>query len=139
MARKASTRVVFNRRALDVVDLALADGLEEVARTVVEDADVPDATPYGSGLVVRGGWLVYAGSKKVGGGSKDGRQPKKPRAFRVAGSRIIQAMAGFSFPGRFLETGTSKMSARPFLTPSRNRVIPHAASIMKPAVRRRLG
>lgn len=138
MPRKPSTRVVLNRAALHEVDLAVADGLEEVVRTVVEEANVPDAAPYGSGLVVHGGWLVYAGADKVGGGSLDGRQPKKPRAMRVKGSRQIQAWAGFSFPGRFLEAGTSKMSARPFLTPSMTRTAPHAASIMKPAVQAKL-
>jgi len=138
MARKVNSRVVLNRAALNEVDLAIADGLEEVVRSVVEAAQPPDAAPYGEGLVTHGGWLVYAGSKKVGGGSLDGRQPKKPRAFRVAGSRMIQAIAGFSFPGRFQEAGTAKMAANPFLTPAAGRVVPHAPQIMKPAVSRRL-
>jgi len=139
MARKPSTRVVMNRAALHEVDLAVADGLEEVVRTVVENAQPPDAPPYGSGLVAHGGWLVYAGAEKVGGGSLDGRQPKKPRAFRTKGSGQIQAIAGFSFPGRFQEAGTAKMRANPFLTPSASETIPHAGPIMQPAVRRRLG
>lgn len=138
MARRTSSKVILNRAALNEVDAAIADGLEEIVKTIVEDAQPPDASPYGEGLVTRGGWLVYAGSKKVGGGSLDGRQPKKPRSFRVAGSRMIQAIAGFGFPGRFQEAGTSKMAANPFLTPSMNRTTPHAASIMAPAVRRRL-
>ena len=138
MARKASSRVVMNRAALNEIDLAIAEGLEEVVRTVVENAQPPDAPPYGSGLVAHGGWLVYAGANKVGGGSLDGRQPKKPRSFQVKGSRQIQAIAGFSFPGRFQEAGTAKMRANPFLTPSAAEVTPHAPSIMKPAVQRRL-
>lgn len=139
MARKPSTRVVMNRAALDEIDLAVADGLEEVVRTVVENANPPDATPFGAGLVTHGGWLVYAGANKVGGGSLDGRQPKKPRSLRVKGSHQVQAIAGFSFPGRFQEAGTAKMRANPFLTPSATEVTPHAPSIMAPAVRRRLG
>lgn len=138
MARKPSTRVVMNRAALNEVDLAIADGLEEVVRTVIETAQPPDAPPYGEGLPAHGGWLVYAGANKVGGGSLDGRQPKKPRAFRVAGSRQIQAIAGFSFPGRFQEAGTAKMRANPFLTPAAAETMPHAPAIMKPAVQRRL-
>jgi hypothetical protein len=138
MPRKPSTRVVFNRAALNTVDLAVAEGLEEVVRTVVESANPPDAAPFGAGLVTHGGWLVYAGANKVGGGSLDGRQPKKPRAFRVKGSRQIQAIAGFSFPGRFQEGGTAKMRANPFLTPTASSVVPHAPAIMKPAVSRRL-
>jgi hypothetical protein len=139
MARKPSTRVVMNRAALRTVDLAVADGLEEVVRTVVETATPPDATPYGTGLVTRGGWLVYAGADKVGGGSLDGRQPKKPRSLRVRGSGQIQAIAGFGFPGRFQEAGTAKMAAQPFLTPAAAATIPHAPAIMKPAVKRKLG
>jgi len=138
MARKPSTRVVLNRAALNTVDLATAEGLEEVVRTVVETARPPDAPPYGQGLPAHGGWLVYAGAKKVGGGSLDGRQPKKPRGFRVQGSRMLQAIAGFSFPGRFQESGTAKMAANPFLTPAASATVPHAPSIMKPAVQRRL-
>ncbi len=138
MARKPSTRVVLARAALDKVDLAIADGLTEVVRTVVEEAQPPDAAPFGQGLVTRGGWLVYAGPKKVAGGSIDGRQPKKPRSFKVAGSRLIQAIAGFGFPGRFQEAGTAKMAANPFLSPVVARVAPHAAQIMAPAAKARL-
>jgi len=129
----------MNRAALHTIDLAIADGLEEVVRTVIESAQPPDAPPYGAGLPAHGGWLVYAGGQKVGGGSLDGRQPKKPRALRVKGSDQVVAIAGFSFPGRFQEAGTAKMSANPFLTPALNEVAPHAASIMGPAVRRKLG
>jgi len=128
----------MNRAALDKIDLAIADGLEEVVRTVVETATPPDAPPYGAGLVAHGGWLVYAGANKVGGGSLDGRQPKKPRALRVKGSDQIVAIAGFSFPGRFQEAGTSKMAANPFLTPAMNETVPHAGAIMKPAVQAKL-
>lgn len=138
MARKPSARVVFNRAALNELDLAIADGVTEVVRTVVEAADVPDAAPIGQGLVSRGGWLVYAGSKKVAGGSIDGRQPNKPRSLRVGGSHQIQGIAGFTFPGRFLETGTANMAAEPFLTPAMAATVPHAPAIMAPAVRRHL-
>lgn len=123
---------------MNTIDLAIAEGIEEVVRTVVETATPPDASPFGTGLVTRGGWLVYAGAKKVGGGSLDGRQPKKPRAFRVSGSRQVQAIAGFGFPGRFQEAGTAKMAANPFLTPSMSQTMPHAPQIMKPAVQAKL-
>lgn len=138
MARKPSTRVVLNRAALAELDLALAEGVEEIVRTVIEVANPPDATPFGVGLVTQGGWLVYVGSKKVGGGSLVGLQPKKPRAFRVAGTEGIVAIAGFGFPGRFQETGTTNQPARPFLTPAMLEVASAAPEIMRSVVGPRL-
>lgn len=138
MARKPSARVVLARSALDRVDLAVADGVTEFVRTVIEVAEPPDATPYGEGLVTRGGWLVYAGPNKVAGGSLDGRQPKKPRALRVRDSHQIQGIAGFGFPGRFQEHGTATQAAQPFLTPVVVELAPHAPAIMAPAAAERL-
>lgn len=138
MARKPAARVVLNRAALDSLHLALAEGIEEVARTIVETAEPPDATPYGVGLVDSGGWAVYAGSKKVGGGSLDGTQPNKPRAFKPLPTGIT-GIAGFGFPARFQETGTVSQPARPFLWPSAMRVAGSAPEIMKSIVGPRLG
>ncbi len=132
--RKRSSRVVMNRKSVDQVRLAVADGALAIARTIVEEADAPDETPFGEGLVQRGGAIVYIGAKKVGGFGLDGRQPKKPRAIRVRGKTDeILAVGGYSFPARFQEFGTIHQPARPFLTPSMNRVIPRAAGIMRQA------
>jgi len=139
MARKPSARVVLNRSKLDELHLALAEGVEEVVRTIVETADPPDATPFGQGLVTQGGWLVYDGPRKVAGGSLVGLQPKKPRGFRVAGTEGITGIAGFGFPARFQETGTVHQPPRPFLWPAAIRVKGVAADIMRTAVRSRLG
>ena len=138
MARKPSARVVLNRSALTEVGLALVAGVEEIARTIVETAEPPDATPFGEGLVTQGGWLVYDGSKKVAGGSLSGLQPKKPRSFRVKGTVGITAIAGFGFPARFQETGTSDQPAKPFLTPAAVRVKEVAPAIMRDTVGPRL-
>lgn len=135
MARKISAKVILNRRALAKMEAGVADGVEEVTRTIVETATPPDATPYGVGLVDAGGWIVYVGGKKVGGGSLGGRQPKKPRSVRVPSSGII-GIAGFGFPGRFQEGGTSHHAAQPFLTPAAERVVPHAPEIMRDAMKR---
>jgi len=136
MARKASARVVLNRQALSEVHLALAEGVEEVCRTVIETADPPDAPPYGEGLVKGGGWLVYADSKKVGGGSLQGTQPKKPRAAALIAG--ITGIVGWGFPGRFLETGTSDTAAQPFFTPAAMQTAEHAPEIMRGVVGPRL-
>lgn len=135
---KTNARVVMNRKALDEVQLAIADGMEAVCREIVKTARPPDATPFGEGLVTRGGWLVYNGSKKIAGGSLDGKQPKKPRAMTVRGQRGISAIAGFGFPGRFQEMGTVNHSAQPFLWPAFEAVADDIPRIMKPAVVARL-
>jgi HK97 gp10 family phage protein len=129
--------VVLNRAALDELHLALADGVEAIARTIVETADPPDATPFGVGLVTQGGWAVYSGSKKVAGGSLGGAQPQKPRAFRTVPGAIT-GFAGFGFPGRFQETGTVHQPARPFFTPAVLAVKARAAEIMASVVGPRL-
>lgn len=134
MARKPSARVVLSRAALDELHLALADGVEEIARTIVETARPPDASPFGQGLVTEGGWLVYAGPRKVAGGSLRGLQPKKPRALKVAGTAGIVGIVGFAFPARFQETGTVHQPARPFLMPAAVAVKDVAPDIMRSAV-----
>lgn len=118
MARGPSTRVVLNRSRFEELALAIADGLGDWARGVIESANPPDAAPFGEGLVTRGGVLVYIGDKKVGGWGTDGRQPKKPRAFRVKGTTAIHVVAGFGFPAMFQEFGTINHGAQPFLTPA---------------------
>ncbi|MCC6619467.1 MAG: hypothetical protein IT341_10575 [Chloroflexi bacterium] len=138
MARKPSARVVMNRAALDEVRLAVADGALAVGEAVVREADPPDATPFGAGLVTNGGWIGYVGDKKIGGGGLDGKQPKKPRTFRVRGTQRIQIIAGFGFPGRFQELGTVNHPAQPFFTPAMNRVLPRTSELMRPATQARL-
>lgn len=129
MARQRNARVKLNRKAIDGVRLAIADGAHEIARTIVMEADPPDATPYGAGLVTNGGTLVYVDGRKVDGWALDGTQPRKPRGARTPKGAIV-AVAGFGFPARFQELGTVRQPARPFLAPARDRVAARAASIM---------
>jgi len=136
MARGPSARVVMNRRALNEVELAIADGIVDLGQAIVEAANPPDATPYGKGLVTRGGVLVYYGPNKVGGWAIDGKQPKKPRAFRVL--QGISAAIGFGFPGRFQEFGTVKMGAQPFFVKAFNAVGRLSSQVMRPTVSARL-
>lgn len=135
MARRPSTRVVLNRASLDQVDVAVADGLSAVSAAVLVDADPPDQTPYGVGLVRNGGYLTYVRDKKVGGFGLDGRQPRKPRAVRVKDSTDLQTIVGYGFPGRFQQLGTLRQPAQPFIhVPSR----PHIVSILQAVVPLRL-
>jgi len=131
---KPSARVVLNRKMLRTVQIAIADGLFEVARTMIEETHAPDAPVYGEGLPRQGGALAYVGDKKVAGWGLDGRQPKKPRAYKVRGQGAITAIAGWGFPARFNEQGTINQPARPFFEPTVNRVSGHVADIMRPIV-----
>jgi len=139
MARGGS-RVTLNRQALSALELGIADGLGELGRTIVETAEPPDAEPYGVGLVTSGGYLVFAGSKKVDGWHQEGRQPKKPRAARGSlRERIITLFVGWGFPGRFQEHGTIHHDPQPFARPAVRQVLPQAQEIVREGVAGRLG
>lgn len=126
MARKP--RMVLNREALHQVDLAMAEGLEAVALEVLSIADpnVPDAAPFGEGLIERGGHLTYVDGKKVGG---DSRVNRKPRDFKVRGQGVAVA-AGYTFPAKFNEIGTVHQPARPFLTPAVMSVVGNQGAVV---------
>ena len=138
MARGPSSRVLLNRKVIDQMLVAVADGASELARTVVEVAEPPDATPIGAGLVTSGGYLTYVNGGKVDGWGQDGKQPKPPRAAKVRQGVGVVSVVGFGFPGRFQEFGTVHHAAQPFLTPARDRVMPQASSIIVPIVRSRM-
>lgn len=132
--RGPSSRVVLHRAKFQKLTLAIADGMGALAQTIVEEAQPPDATPYGEGLVTRGGALVYLAGKKVFGWGQDGRQPRPPRAARVSRFKII-GIAGFGFPARFQERGTVRQPARPFFWPTVMRVVPRTTAIIGRHVR----
>jgi hypothetical protein len=132
------TRVELNRKALNDIAGAFADGVFDVGKAIITVADPPDATPYGEGLVTRGGVLAYHGPKQVGAWSLSGKNPKKPRKVKVkmeAGN--IFAIVGFGFPGRFQETGTINHPAQPFLTPAVDASDPRAVldRVVRPRLR----
>lgn len=135
MARES--RLVLNRKAFDWIDLANADGLFAVAQKVIEVAHPPDAPPFARGLVEGGGAVAWLGSKKVATTTIGGRQIAKPRGLKV-GTGEVAAIAGFGFPGRFVELGTVDTPAEPFLTPAVNAVAPNAEVLISKATKRRL-
>lgn len=138
MARKPSARVVLNRNAIHEMLLAVADGASELARTVIDVAEPPDATPIGAGLVTSGGYLTHVNGQKIDGWGQDGKQPKPPRAARVSRGIGVVTVIGFGFPGRFQELGTIHHPPQPFLTPARDQVMPQATRIIGPIVRSRM-
>jgi hypothetical protein len=141
--------MVLNQSRITDVALIVADGLFEVARTIVELAaerapDSPTPTPAfpygaGEGLPRQGGVLVYVENKKTHGWSLRGDQPKKPRAVRESTkAHAIVAIAGFGFPARFNERGTINQPARPFLAPVRDQVEGHVAEMVGEVTRPKL-
>jgi hypothetical protein len=133
MPRKPSKRVVYNRSVADALLLGVADGLLAVADEIIATAqpDVPDAEPFGRGLVTTGGTVAYLDGKKVGGAAT------KPRSARIPKSGIA-AFAGYGFPARFQELGTVNHPPQPFATPAMNRVVVNAEQHIKPKVAARL-
>lgn len=136
---KISPRVVHNRAALEEASLAVADGLNDVAESIVRAARPPDSPydpyPTGEGLPRQGGWGTWVNGGKIAGGSLKGDQPKKPRGMA---NRGIEAVAGWGFPARLVELGTIRTHARPFLTEAVNQTLPGAEVVISKAVKRRL-
>jgi hypothetical protein len=141
MPRKPSKRVRIAREKLTAVGLAVADGLLEVGRTIIEVADPPDSPlepyPTGQGLVLQGGVLVFVHGEKVAGWSQRGLQPKTPRP--SAGTpaeerKAIVALVGWGFPGRLVQMGTLDTPAQPFGTTAFDQVAPHAKEIIRDQV-----
>jgi hypothetical protein len=133
-ARGASgaRRIVLNRQAFDEITLAVADGAFELAKEVVLGAQVPDAAPYGQGLIEGGGVIAFVGKKRVGMAATGGATSvKKPRRAKLGTG--ITVVGGFGFPARFVEEGTAHMGAQPFLTPELMATLPDAEGFIKAA------
>jgi len=141
----ARTRVELNRSRLDEVHAAFADGVFDIARAIIRVAenDAPDRTPYGEGLVQRGGAAVWVNGRKTHEMTTNPERPKvdKPRSFRVRSApRTVAGVAGFGFPALFQEFGTIHHRAQPFFSPAAAEVIgSEAPVILSAAMTRRLG
>lgn len=76
--------------------------------------------PYpGYGLPTNWGVMGWTFGKLIYGqkASRTDERINKPRAFRTDPTSV-EAIVGFGFPGRFVETGTSDTPAEPFLGPT---------------------
>lgn len=95
---------------LEVADAAVEAGEVLLARV---RPNVPDAAPFGVGLVTRGGVAGFALGKRI----DHNTDVKTPRGFKPD-RKGVDVAVGFSFPARFQETGTEKQPPRPFLGPA---------------------
>ncbi len=131
-----AARMVVNRAAIDQIILATADGLFELGKSIIQSAKVPDAAPFGVGLVQGGGVIAFVGDKRVAAWSTGPELPfTKPRAAKLSpkGSDGVTIIFGFGFPGRFQEQGTIDQPARPFLTPATMATLPEAEDRIRAA------
>lgn len=133
----SGTRVVLNRAALDEVRGGLADGVFDLASAVLEAAErrAPDRSPIGEGLVAHGAAAVWTDGKQT----HETAAIEKPRELGALPDEIV-GVVGFTFPGRFQETGTEHHGPQPFLTPAAADVLGSGAEIiLSTAMARRLG
>jgi hypothetical protein len=129
-ARRSKT-VVLNRKALTALGEGIADGFIAVAERALELAapNVPDAPPYGVGLVKTGAYVVYANGRKVGGKGSLRRKEKKG----------IVMYAGYGFPMHLYELGSVHQPPRPVFAPAFFQATRDITPTVKPFVQQALG
>lgn len=133
MARKTSVKVVLNRQCLDAIREGEVEGFEKLGQSILDDgrSRVPDAPPYGKGLVETGAYGVWADGKKVAGTAT------KPRTAVVKSG--VTVAVGYRFPARFLALGTIHIAPHPeFFVSPMNAHISDAPSYLRPSIRKRL-
>lgn len=120
----------FNDAGYRQLREAVAHGFLRIGEEVLASADVPDAPPYGVGLVKRGATGAWVEGQKVGGAAD------APSEVDTSG---VVGVVGYGFPARFQEMGTVHQPARPFLTPAVMAVQPRAGDIIVQEVKARIG
>jgi len=128
MAR-ARVRTVVNHRKIKELREGNEEGMAAMGRDMIEGADVPDAPPIGRGLIETGGYVVTRGDNHIAG---DAEVPRS-----VDTGKGVTLVAGWGFPSRFLEFGTIKMAAQPFVTPAWLRVSGNMVKYLRTAHRKR--
>lgn len=153
MATQRTSRVVLNRKTINGIYLAAGDATFEVAKAVIAAARPPDDprpkmkvvsrrtgkaywthldTEGGGlhrGLVEGGGALAWVNRRKIAGTTIGGKQIKKPRRLRL--DQDVLAIAGWGYPGHFVQWGTVKTPANPFFTRAIAEVLPKALGIAR--------
>ena len=124
MAGRVTAKTIVNRQALTSIRGRFVDGMDAIGAKVIDVATphVPDAPPYGKGLVERGGYAVWSDGQKVAGAAA------KPRG--EVPKVGVTLMVGYDFPARFLEEGTIYITPRPWVTPAMLEVLPDKDGIL---------
>lgn len=124
----------MNRAALAALTLGYADGLHEVGLAVHEAASVPDAPPYGRGLIARWGVATVVNRRRVASAGPVTNIPRDG----ILPPASIGTVVGWGFPGRFLELGTVDTAAQPFLTPAMGSVTGGAGAVVAAKIEQHL-
>ncbi len=124
MAGRVTARTVLNRAALDEIHGHLVDGMAAVGQEFLDRTrpNVPDAPPYGVGLVETGAFGVWSDGQQVAGSAS--------RPETDIPSAGILLVAGYDDPARFLEEGTVHNRAFPFVTPGMLDTLPSKDEIL---------
>ncbi len=127
---RRTVRVVTNRQVFDKLELAVTDGLFELAKAVVFDANPPRDTGQ---LAASGGVIAYHKGKEVGNASTGS---KKPTAKWIGSHSSSESyvVGGYAHPAAVVEFGTVTTRAQPFLTPSLMRHVPDAGPFISLAL-----
>ena len=132
----ARSRVELNRSRLDTVQAGFADGVFDLARAIVVVGE--SRAPWAKLPLHRlyhldemGGAELYVQGKRTHEySSNPSRRPNLPKGMAVRARGGIIGIAGFGFPGNFVELGTVKMRAQPFLTPAAAEVLGSDAKLI---------
>ena len=106
-------KVVFHQPVLDAALEAVIEAYYEAGEAAIEanKPHVPDAPPYGVGLVESGRVVVYLNGAIV----RDSLPAQGEPNVKVTG-RGVELFLLYPEPAGFLEFGTIKMSPHPFAT-----------------------
>jgi hypothetical protein len=150
--RKA--RIAWNREAVGAITLGMADAVEQVMATILADAtasaprDAATAAARGVPMMADTGRIaVYAGGVNksgkqaallVSGTTERTQAGNKPKGAKTPLDQVVGFVMFDSPLSHLQELGTVKMNAHPFLIPAFNRHVGGLASIIPPAVGKRV-
>lgn len=151
LARRGAV-IEWNKAAVDALYAGMADAMQEIGEKIIADAsrgpggsgvgslrDPATAQERGVPMMLDTGYVtVWALGKLVYGSAEVAASKNKPRGLKVPADQVV-AVTAFSSPlSHFAELGTVKEPARPFLIPAFNRGVPGVASVIVPAMGKRV-
>ena len=147
-----AAKIVYNKAAVDALQMGLADGLIQLGNEILADAsrgpggsgvgslrDPAKAAERGVPMMLDTGLVsVWALGKLVSGSTDVAAAKNKPKGAKTPKDQAVM-FVGFSSPlSHFAELGTIKEPARPFLLPAFGRHVQDADKWVLPAIRKRV-